>query len=74
MPKPGSTVGTPDGEGVVLDNNAITEKVRVKISMPDETIEVRSFPLEDVIVQHQKPVKKKESVPDIDKDVESLLE
>ncbi len=48
MPKPGSTVDTPEGRGVVLDNNAITEKVRVKITLPDENIEVKSFALEDV--------------------------
>lgn len=48
MPKPGSTVDTPDGRGVVLDNNAITEKVRVRITLPDENIEVKSFPLEDI--------------------------
>jgi cell fate regulator YaaT (PSP1 superfamily) len=74
MPKPGSTVETPEGEGVVLDNNAITEKVRVKITLPDETIDVRSFSLEDVKAQHARTGKKKENSHNIDKEVESLLE
>lgn len=48
MPKPGSLVETPEGSGVVLDNNAITEKVRVKIELPDESFDLKSFALEDV--------------------------
>ena len=60
MPRPGSIVETSDGSGVVLDNNAITEKVRVKLTLPDESIEVRSFPLADIKVLQQKPTKKKE--------------
>ena len=74
MPHPGSTVETPDGQGVVLDNNAITEKVRVKITLPDESIEVRSFPLADVKVLKQQQHKKKQGKKNIDKEVEALLE
>ncbi len=48
MPKPGSTVMSPDGEGVVLDNNAVTETVRVKITLPDESIDVKTFKLEEI--------------------------
>ena len=48
MPRPGRTVDTPHGQGVVIDNNAITEKVRVKISLPDESFDIESFDLEEV--------------------------
>lgn len=48
MPKQGSTVETPSGKGVVLDNNAITEKVRVKITLPDGSYDIESFDLVDV--------------------------
>lgn len=48
MPKLGSTVKTPDGEGVVIENNAITEKVRVKITLPDESFDIKTFELADV--------------------------
>ena len=50
MPRPGSTVETPDGNGTVLDNNAITEKVRVKIILPDESFDMKSFDLEEIKV------------------------
>lgn len=48
MPRVGSTVLSPDGEGVVLENNAITETVRIKITLPDETIDVKTFKLEQI--------------------------
>ena len=48
MPKQGSTVETPNGKGAVLDNNAITEKVRVKITLPDGSYDIESFDLTDV--------------------------
>ena len=50
MPRPGSIVDTPDGKGMVLDNNAITEKVRVKITLPDESIDVKYFALDEIKV------------------------
>ncbi len=48
MPRPGRTVETPRGQGVVIDNNAITEKVRVKITLPDESYDIETFDLEEV--------------------------
>ncbi len=48
MPKQGSTVETSRGKGVVLDINAITEKVRVKITLPDESFDIESFDLVDI--------------------------
>jgi cell fate regulator YaaT (PSP1 superfamily) len=48
MPKLGSTVKSPDGEGVVIDNNAVTETVRIRITLPDESIDVKTFKLEEI--------------------------
>lgn len=48
MPKLGSTVMSPDGEGVVIDNNAVTEAVRIRITLPDESIDVKTFKLEEI--------------------------
>jgi len=48
MPKLGSTVMSPDGEGVVIDNNAVTETVRIRITLPDESIDVKTFKLCDI--------------------------
>lgn len=70
MPRPGSVVDTPGGNGVVIDNNAITEKVRVKISLPDESFDIDTFDLADVSVNKNeaKPkYKPKETAPKEDK-------
>jgi cell fate regulator YaaT (PSP1 superfamily) len=48
MPRQGSTVETPHGQGMVIDNNAITEKVRVKIVLPDESYDIETFDLADI--------------------------
>ncbi len=43
MPRVGKDVITPDGRGVVLDNNVITEKTKVRITMPDGTPDIREY-------------------------------
>lgn len=48
MPKVGREVTTPDGKGIVLENNVITERVKVRLMLPDGTVEVREFPREKV--------------------------
>ncbi len=44
MPKPGKEVNTVDGIGVVVENNAITERTKVRLTMDDGTIDVREYP------------------------------
>ncbi|MDD5017699.1 MAG: stage 0 sporulation family protein [Eubacteriales bacterium] len=77
MPKPGSTVNTPDGKGVVLENNAITEMVRVRITLPDETVDVKTFSLIDIKTTG-KPVQNNtedtENDTDLDEEIKSLLD
>jgi len=48
MPRTGKEVFTPDGPGIVLDNNAITEKTKVRIQLPDGTPEIREYRFSDV--------------------------
>ncbi|HRX59506.1 MAG TPA: stage 0 sporulation family protein [Eubacteriales bacterium] len=43
MPRTGREIQTPDGVGTVVENNVITEKTKVRLSLPDGTIEVREF-------------------------------
>jgi cell fate regulator YaaT (PSP1 superfamily) len=77
MPKPGSTVTTPDGEGVVLENNAVTESVRVKLVLPDESVDIKTFRLDEIRFKGGSPAKgPKESEPevDLDEEIKSLLE
>ena len=55
MPKVGKEVTTPDGNGVVLDNNVISETTSVKVQLSDGTFEVRSYPFRDLINKAGKP-------------------
>jgi len=41
MPKPGKEVNTVDGVGVVVENYAITERTKVRLTMEDGTIDIR---------------------------------
>ena len=77
MPKVGSTVTTPDGDGVVLENNAITEIVRVKLTLPDGSVDLKNFRLNDVRFKTPAaPPRSKEPEPEeeLDEDIEALLE
>ncbi len=43
MPRVNKEIQTPDGIGTVVDNNVITEKTKVRLPLPDGTIDVREF-------------------------------
>ncbi len=43
MPHVNRDIVTPDGPGIVIDNNALTEKTKVRVSLPDGTIDMREF-------------------------------
>ncbi len=43
MPHVNREIQTPDGLGTVVENNVITEKTKVRLKMPDGSIEVREF-------------------------------
>ena len=44
MPKPGKEVNTVDGVGVVVENNAVTERTKVRLTMEDGSIDIREYP------------------------------
>ena len=44
MPKPGKEVNTVDGVGVVVENNAVTERTKVRLTMDDGSIDIREYP------------------------------
>lgn len=44
MPKVGKEINTIDGVGTVVENNAITERTKVRLTMEDGTIDVREYP------------------------------
>ena len=43
MPKTGREIQTPDGNGIAVENNAITEKTKVKLTLPDGTFDLRWY-------------------------------
>ena len=43
MPHVNREILTPDGIGTVVDNNVITEKTKVRLNMPDGSIDFREF-------------------------------
>ena len=48
MPRTGKEIETPDGVGVVVENNVITERTKVKLTAEDGTIDIREYPYEDL--------------------------
>lgn len=54
LPKQGSDVGTPDGAGQVMDVNCLTEKVRVRVSLPDGSFDAREYS-SDELTYKRKP-------------------
>lgn len=78
MPKIGSTVITPEGQGIVLENNAISEKIRVKIALPDETFDIKTFELKEIKqlggnMQNESD-NDNDSESDLDEEIKSLLD
>lgn len=48
MPKLGKEVSTPDGRGVVTENNILRERVKVRIMLPDGTYDLKEYPLAQI--------------------------
>lgn len=51
MPKVSSTVQTPDGRGEVLSNNMLKKLVRVRVELPDKSMTIKEYPLEQIKVK-----------------------
>lgn len=54
MPKVGSSVFTPDGRGQVIYNDILREQVSVKFVNGDETVNIVSYPLENIKFEQKK--------------------
>lgn len=48
MPRVNREISTPDGMGTVLENNVITERTRVRVTLADGTFDVREYPFRDL--------------------------
>lgn len=48
MPKVGKDVQTPDGFGSVVENNVITERTKVRVTLADGTYDMRDYPFREL--------------------------
>jgi len=55
MPPLGTRVKTPDASGVVVENNPITEKVKVKTELPDGTFDLTEYALDEIKFKRNRP-------------------
>ena len=56
MPKINSPVSTPDGKGVVLSHDMLAQEVKVKFTLDDGTLEIKSYPLEKINSQFKQSI------------------
>lgn len=75
MPPLGAEVQTKDGRGIVLDNNALKGLVKVKVTLPDNSMDIRLFPMDDVKLLHAdtRPAEEKIVIEGDKEDIQSLL-
>ncbi|NLG36501.1 MAG: stage 0 sporulation family protein [Clostridiales bacterium] len=50
LPRKGADVMTPNGPGVVVENNVLEGKSRVRVTLPDKTVDLVEYPLEELKV------------------------
>ena len=48
MPKVGKAVKTPDGDGILLENNVLKKTCRVRITGQDGTVDIRTYTLDEI--------------------------
>ena len=77
MPRPGRDVRTPDGDGTVLENNVITEKTSVRVTLADGTFDVRDYPFRELTplnTRHPELVESDESADEVNDDADVLMD
>ncbi len=80
LPRNGTAVRTPDGEGDVVETNSLTERVKVKRLLPDGTYDLTTYPLDQI--KFEKRGGKKDTPPEVvaeeevvlDEEIKSLLD
>jgi cell fate regulator YaaT (PSP1 superfamily) len=74
VPSNGSKVTTPEGHGIVIESNLISEKCRVKIELPDKTYDIRTYQLSELKFKKHKPHEKRKKDAPLDAEIEKLLD
>lgn len=64
MPKVGSKVKTPDGEGTVESNDLIKQTARVKVMLKDGSFDVRTYGIDDMNIGERQSTAEIDSMPD----------
>lgn len=60
MPKVGSKIDTPDGEGIVTYNNLISKFVTAKIKTDDENFELKQYELDEITIYEKNKINTKD--------------
>lgn len=66
MPKVGSKVKTPDGEGTVESNDLLKQTARVKVMQKDGNFDIKTYDLEDLHIGERQSTEEIDSMPDSD--------
>ena len=74
MPKIGGLVKTPDGEGVVINNDMLKLISKVKISNPDGSETYKDFPVDRLEFKRRGEDKKIEEDDEIDEELNKILD
>ena len=64
MPKVGSKVHTPDGEGTVESNDLIKQTARVKVMLKDGSFDVKTYALGDMKISERQSTAEIDAMPD----------
>ena len=64
MPKVGSKVKTPDGEGTVESNDLIKQTARVKVMLKDGSFDVKTYALDDMKIGERQSTAEIDAMPD----------
>lgn len=66
MPRIGTILYTPEGQGVVIATQVIAEKLRVRVQQPDNSYAIFDFRTDEVSLDHPVPRKAPEPLPELE--------
>ncbi len=64
MPKVGSKVHTPDGEGVVESNDLLKQTARVKVMLRDGSFDIKTYSIDDMHIGERQSTAEIDAMPD----------
>lgn len=64
MPKVGSKVNTPDGEGTVESNDLLKQTARVKVMLKDGSFDIKTYSIDDMHIGERQSTAELDNIPD----------